>query len=201
MNDLELRLFQAAHDDHFGDPLSIDGDLGSWTRWALGINSLCPKRRLAIYRCQRLMRRKISEVGGDNRHPFIDVVLERCLVARGNPWCAAAASFVLDCQPHAGAQDLGKSFPMTLNPCPGDLGWYPTGRWTGHVFVIGAYDPTAQQVMTYEGNQNNAFRCIRRPCSGLHFSRTFDDDSNVSVLIPKDSRISLAYSTALMGTR
>jgi hypothetical protein len=199
MNDLELRLFQAAHDNHLGDPLDIDGDLGSQTRWALGVDSLCLERRLAIYRCQRLMRRKIVELKGDNRHPFIDVVLERCIVAVGNPWCAASASFIVDCQPQAGAQALGKSFPATTNPRPGDLGWYPTGKWTGHVFVVGAYDPDLQQVMTYEGNQNNAFRVLRRPTQGLKFSRVFEDVSGSSVLIPNG--LSLVRSVSVQGTR
>lgn len=199
MNDLALRLFQSSHDNHLGVPLDIDGALGSQTRWALGVDSLCPERRAVIYGCQRLMRRNIVEIKGDNRHPFIDAVLQRCIVAVGNPWCAASASFLLQCQPQAGAQALGKSFPATTTPTPGDLGWYPTGTWSGHVFLIGAYDPTAKQVMTYEGNQNNAFRILRRPTTGLHFSRTFDDVSGDVVLIPNG--IPLVRSVSVQGTR
>ena len=199
--DLDIRLFQARYDNHLGQPLDIDGKLGSQSLWANGIALLPMYRRQAIQTCQRLARIGIEEAQGNNRHPFIDVVLEKCGVPLGSAWCAAAASFALGENKdnwQAGAQALGKSYPDVKVPIPGDLGWYPTGRWQGHVFIVGAVDLEAQQVMTYEGNRRNAYRVIRRPMKALRFSRTFPDIHGGPVPIPKGLR--LVYNRS-QGTR
>jgi hypothetical protein len=193
MDGLALKLFQAEHDNHLGLPLDIDGILGPQSRWALGVDSLDDLRQAVLRRCGRLARVGVVEAKGDNRHPFIDAVLERCGVEPGAAWCGASASYALDDGVWlAGARALGGHYPATTTPVPGDLGWFPTGKpgsWTGHVFIIGAVDWGSKQVMTYEGNSSNAYRVLRRPMHGINFSRTTPCHSGNPVPIPPGLRL------------
>jgi hypothetical protein len=169
----DVRTFQRSAWDHLGAPLKVDGQLGPKTNWALAICTLSSARVAIISRAQGELG--LEEVAGTNRHPNIDAWLRRCGAPLGSPWCAAFASWCIsagtDVVAVAGAINLGKRFPATENPIPGDMFWYPTDReGHGHCgIVIGA---TLSEVMCIEGNQRNAVRCTRRSRDSLHFSRT-----------------------------
>lgn len=178
----DLQEFQRTNLNHLGKPLKVDGVQGPETEWALDFGTLCIARRSAVCTAQ-------SHIGltedppASNKDPggFIRRWLARCGVKEPAPWCAAFASWCLgDGIWIAGAQALGKHYPSTLRPLCGDLMWYPTDakKGLGHCgIVIGV---SANEVMTIEGNCDNAVRCVRRPRAGLRFSRVFEDTSGTS---------------------
>jgi hypothetical protein len=105
----------------------------------------------------------------------------------GSAWCAA---FVSEGLPDgerraAGAQALGKRYPgiSAAELCFLDLFWYPTGPWQGHIgWVIGGgVLPVREhvsgrpayrgEVMTLEGNAQNAVRVQLRRIEQLRFAR------------------------------
>lgn len=186
-----IEVFQRAHFDHLGKPLDVDGVLGPETRWALDFSSLSNERRLVIREGQKYIG--LIEIPiGSNDEPTgtIDGWLKRCHAKEGDPWCASAASAWLSVVSPvniAGAIRLGQHFPSTMVPWAGDLFWYPTNdKGNGHVgLVIGV---GISEVMTLEGNCNNACRVVRRPRAGLRFSRTFDDTLGTcpKVILSKD---------------
>ena len=65
----------------------------------------------------------------------------------------------------------GKRFPSTIAPVAGDLFWYPVGprqrngHQPAHVGIVGGADD--REVITFEGNCQNAYRITRRPRAGL----------------------------------
>lgn len=165
----DTRAFQAAHKNHLGKPLKVDGDWGPQTQWAFAFSTLSLLRRAVVERAQQHIG-LTEDPPGSNRDPrgLIENWLDDCRALPGQPWCAAFASYCLGTTVRiAGAQALGKHFQATVSPYPGDVMWYPTQGWQGHCgIVIGA---TPDEVMTIEGNCENAVRCVRRKRSGLRF--------------------------------
>jgi hypothetical protein len=170
---LDIHAFQAAHKNHLGKPLKVDGLWGPQSQWAFEFATLSPLRRAIVERAQKHIG-LTEDPPGSNRDPLglIEDWLDDCRALPGQPWCAAFASHCLGTVRIAGAQALGKHFPPTVSPYPGDVMWYPTEAWKGHCgIVIGA---TRDEVMTIEGNSDNAVRCVRRKRAGLHFATTVE---------------------------
>lgn len=170
--------FQETHRNHFGLPLGVDGVIGPETRWSMDMASLSSERRLFISEAQKYYNLVEDPIGSnDDPEGIIDGWLKAAGAKEGDPWCASAVSAWLSVVTPiriAGAVRLGKHFPATTTPWAGDIFWYPTdSKGHGHVgLVIGV---GATEVMTFEGNCNNAVRVVRRPRSKLNFSRTFDE--------------------------
>jgi hypothetical protein len=123
------------------------------------------------------------EVGGPNRSPLIDAWLRRCGVGPGLPWCAAFASWCVEEReetepglgPHAvacaGALRLGRLFPATREPLPGDLMFFATDtKGAGHIGIVVAGDAT--YALCIEGNSANCVRYVLRLRSEVLFART-----------------------------
>lgn len=183
----QVETFQRTHRNHLGQPLVVDGDPGPQTRWAMAVISLCHARQMIVRAAQQhLGLVEVPVASNDDPAGIIRAWLERCRAQPGDPWCAAAASWCLSQGlptqvREGGAERLGKRFPPTLAPVAGDLFWYPVGpRQPGghqpaHVGVVGGADE--REVMTFEGNCQNAYRITRRARAGLNFSRTVSDVS------------------------
>ena len=175
----EIARFQASHRNHLGLPLAIDGDLGPETEWALAFETLSRARRAVVVTAQTFLGLEESPPRS-NRDPSgtIQDWVSRCSAQPGDPWCAAFASRCLGFVRFASAQRLGKAYPAAADPWPGDVMWYPTGGDKGHCgIVIGA---DGLEVMTIEGNCDNAVRCVRRPLTPVNgervrFGRTLPD--------------------------
>jgi hypothetical protein len=173
----EIGKFQEANLNHLGLPLDVDGVIGPETRWAMNFLTLSSERRTVIRAGQKyIWLKEIPPGSNDDPDGIIDGWLKAARAKEGDPWCAAAASAWLSTVTPiriAGAVKLGQHFTPTDNPWVGDLFWYPTGGGKGHVgLVLGV---SINEIMTLEGNCNNACRVVRRPRTGLRFSRTFDD--------------------------
>jgi hypothetical protein len=188
-----IRRFQSEASDWTGRPLTVDGQLGPRTRWALAIADL-PRYRRDIVRTATLEHGVVEEPLGSNRGAAVDAYLKPAGVGLGQPWCAAFVSWVLreagclgelrytasaatmlrQLRPCVGEPLPGDVFGWVLRPCvgeplPGDVfGWVnPDG--TGHVgFVIGS-EP--RDIITCEGNSRHGVRVNRRPREGLMFCR------------------------------
>lgn len=176
-----LREFQRTHTDHLGQPLRVDGVMGPRTEWAADFETLCTARQNIIREAQLYIGLK-EDPPGSNDDPahIIRTWLARCYAMVGDPWCAAFASFCVSAGLArqvriASAQALGKHFPPTTQPVVGDVFWYPTGPVRGHVGLVLGVAPL--DVMTIEGNCNNAVRVVVRDRAELRFSRTVDDTS------------------------
>lgn len=179
MTPQEIRAFQLEHTNHLGLPLKVDMLHGPQTRWAMDFETL-PEKRKAI------VKRALACIGvietSENRHPLIDKWLKTCGVGLGQPWCAAMASHCIGTLAIPGAQALGGRFPVTADPFPGDLMWFPTGKWQGHCGIVTGV--TMSEVMTVEGNLRNACRVARRTRDAVHFARTYSDISGTCPGIP-----------------
>jgi hypothetical protein len=184
-----VKFFQAAHRDHRGRRLRVDGDLGPVTQWSIDFESLCEQRQRIIALAQVHLG-LTEEPPGSNDDPggLIRGWLARAGAVPGDPWCAAFTSHCLSAGTpalvrQAGAVSLGRLFPPTAEPLPGDVFWYPVGSsGHGHVGLVLGVAP--REVMTLEGNCENAVRCVRRSrfplgsvISALRFSRTVEDTS------------------------
>jgi hypothetical protein len=177
MTPAQLEAFQRTHRNHLGLPLRVDGVQGPQTEFALDFETLCAGRRQIIVVAWNYLGLE-EEPPGSNDEPSgtIRAWLERCGARRGDPWCAAFVSHCLSAalpEPVriAGAQRLGKSLPATSQPFTADVFWYPTPSppGSGHTgLVLGV---SATEVMTLEGNQRHAVRCLRRPRAELRFAR------------------------------
>lgn len=174
LGEAEIRAFQAVHRSHLGRPLVVDGILGPETQWALEFQTLPEERRKEIEHAQSFLG-LVEEPPGSNDDPrgIIKGWLRACGAPPKNAYCAAFAS---DCLSQggvivriAGAQALGKSLEPTDTPMAGDLLWFPTNGWQGHVeLVIGR---AAHEVMTIGGNVRDGVRCVRRRRDGARFAR------------------------------
>ena len=179
MSSEAVKDFQRTHVDHLGKALKVDGIRGPRTEWAEDFETLCAARRTIIEEAQTYIGLTEDPIGS-NSDPsgFIRAWLARCFANAGDPWCAAFASFALSAGlatqvRQAGAQALGRRFPKTTQPVTGDLFWFPTGPVKGHVGLVLGVAPL--DVMTLEGNCDNAVRVVRRDRAQLNFSRTVDD--------------------------
>jgi hypothetical protein len=175
----QVEEFQRAHTNHLGQPLVVDGSPGPQTRWAMAFATLCQARRMIVTTAQSYIG-LAEDPPGSNSDPedLIANWLGRCGAPLVAPWCAA---FACSCLANgvslpvrvAGAQALGKRFPATVSPFPGDVMWFPTTAGYGHCGVVVGVAPL--EVLTIEGNCANAVRCVRRSRAELRFSRTVDD--------------------------
>lgn len=195
----QVETFQRDHKNHLGQPLAVDGDPGPQTRWAMALATLCQARQTIVRAAQGYLGLVEMPLGSnDDPRGIIRGWLDWCHAKPGDPWCAAAASWCLSQGlstqvREGGAERLGKRFTATIAPVAGDLFWYPVGpRQRGghqpaHVGLVGGADD--REVMTFEGNCQNAFRVTRRPRAGLHFSRTVEDvTGNPPGIVPSVSR-------------
>ncbi len=110
----------------------------------------------------------------ENDSILIRAWLRLCGVASPAPWCAAFASWCLGDRAMAGALKLGRSFPATLNPQPGDLMYFATGGGKGHIGIVVAV--SEDEVLCIEGNRHNRIALVRRLRSEVLFSRTRAED-------------------------
>ena len=127
-----VRLFQARSEDHTGEPLVIDGEVGSLTWEALFGKQSLPRPTLRPSRTpllDKVMNIARGEIGvmedppGSNRGEKVEAYLASTGLEGGFPWCAA---FVHWCFEQA-AHELG-----TDNPCIRTAGvldhWNKAGR-------------------------------------------------------------------------
>lgn len=166
----EVRAFQLRNGNHLGRPLAADGIVGPETAWALAFVTLDPERRRVVREAQQWLGLAEEPPGSNtDRGGVITAWLQRSGAKPGDPWCAAAVSRWLGTVMIAGAQRLGKHFPATALPLPGDVFWYPTTGGRGHCGIVTGV--STLEVMTIEGNLRHAVRSVRRPRAGLFFSR------------------------------
>lgn len=166
--------FQTKHLNHLGRALGRDGVRGPETEWSLAFDTCSAQRRAIVRVAQAFIGLEEFPLGSntDPAGTIRDWLLNVGAHAR-DPWCAAFASHCLGTARIAGAQALGRHFPVTSVPYPGDILWYPTDAIHGHCgLVIGL---SASEVMSIEGNCQNAVRCVRRLRSSVRFSRTVTD--------------------------
>lgn len=157
---MNLEIFQRAHRNHLGQPLKVDGDLGPQTQWALDVDALGARGRI--------INAGLEHVGlleqGTNRGPEIDAWLLRCGAPLGSPWCAAFASACVSFGGtnlhEASVARLVQLLPRTMNPRPGDLGYWLDANGTGHVWIWTAVG--SQTGLTVEGNSDNGVRVWER---------------------------------------
>lgn len=192
----QLIEFQNHNTDWQGKPLVVDGDCGPRTEWALALSKLDRRRQVIVKRACSMVGLMELDI---NRGPEIDQWLSRCGAPLGSAWCAAYASWCLSAAlgevAIAGAQELGKHYPPTFNPLPGDLMWFATGSWQGHIGIyIGGNLIEAGCV---EGNSANMVRLTRRLRRDVCFSCILPDD-DTSVPLPLGLPI---VSVASSGTR
>lgn len=194
MQVVDIKAFQKGHFNHLGLLLDDDGVIGPETRWAIDFMTLSIERRLLIAEAQKFIG-LVEFPPGSNDDPkgIIDGWLKACHAKEGDPWCASALSaWISVVRPvHiAGAIRLGENFTPVPKPWAGDIFWYPTNaKGNGHVgLIIGV---GASEVMTIEGNCNNACRCVRRPMAGLRFSRIFEDTLGICPKIIVDDDVPL----------
>ena len=166
--------FQEKHTNHLGRALRRDSVLGPETEWSRAFDTCCTKRRAIVRVAQAFIGLEEFPLGSntDPAGTIRDWLVNVGAHAR-DPWCAAFASHCLGTVRVAGAQALGRHFPVTNEPYPGDVLWFPTDAIHGHCgLVIGV---SASEVMSIEGNCQNAVRCVRRPRASVRFSRTIAD--------------------------
>jgi len=123
----------------------------------------------------QIVERAALHVGHKETAPndsiLIRAWLRRCGVDKPAPWCAAFASWCLEDRNMAGALKLGRSFPETHEPQPGDLMYFATDdRGHGHVGVVVDVLPTL--VLCIEGNSANRVRYVIRRRSDVRFANT-----------------------------
>lgn len=126
-----------------------------------------------------IVQRALSHVGhretAENDSPLIREWLERCGINEPAAWCAAFASWCLEDVALAGAVKLGRAYPETHTPKPGDLMWFPTNdKGNGHVGIVVEVDE--REALCVEGNSANRVRLVRRLRSEVRFSRTRGPD-------------------------
>lgn len=196
----DLASFQEDHLNHLGRPLDVDNVLGPETRWAMNLMSLSSERRTVIREAQKSLG-LVEFPPGSNDDPrgIIDGWLKAARAKPGDPWCASALSAWLSTVTPvriAGAIRLGQHFTPVVTPWAGDIFWYPTNdKGNGHVgLIIGV---GTIEVMTIEGNCDNACRCVRRPRAGLRFSRPFDDTLGIcpTIILSKEVPLLLGGGT------
>ncbi len=197
MSPEDLAEFQRAHVDMLGVPLNPDGVQGPKTQWALDLFSCSPRRRAIVARAQSALG-VTEDPPGSNRGHRIDEWLQRCHASTGQPWCAAFASWCLDTVAIAGALALGNSFPppSVVAVRPGDVMFFATGGGKGHCGIVVGLG--LHEVMTIEGNCQDAVRCVRRARDLVHFGSTGQDTAGTC----PSSVVSVPFlATSTEGTR
>jgi cell wall-associated NlpC family hydrolase len=178
-----VKLFQATHRDQNGNPLEVDGKIGSLSWYALFPEAMIPvvdtSANALLTEALRIAATQlgIMEVPpGSNKGPEVNEYLASTGVPPGNFWCAA---FVFWCFKRA-AENLGRSNPLVVtahvmthwnktkgkkivsadainNPSlvkPGSIFIMNTGGSSGHTGIIEKVE--GGFIHTIEGNSNNA---------------------------------------------
>lgn len=152
-----------------------------------------------------------------NDSPLIRAWLRRCGVTSPSAWCAAFASWCVDerrasgkggqtvgadvipvaC---AGALNLGRLFPSTRDPLPGDLMFFATDdQGHGHVGVV--VERLADRVLCIEGNSENRVRYVQRLVAETRFARTREEPAPPDHGSPEAWRTAPLVHVSLGGTR
>lgn len=147
--------------------------LSGFGAWQAAYLTQPPLRRQAFERMMPFLG--LQEDKGPNEDS--EGHIARWLAARGilkpSPYCASFCSDILPAgaPKSAGAQALGKAYPVVSTPWFMDLAWYPTGQWEGHIYWVLGWN--AKEHMTFEANTNDAIRIQRRlNLPGIKFART-----------------------------
>lgn len=162
---MDVQAFQRTHKNHLGKQLKDDGDIGPETQWALDVVTLGAPRQSILTTAQPFLG-LIEDPPRSNSDPkgIITGMLQRCGADPGDPWCASCLSAWLSIVVPVkipGALTLGRHFMEVGEPFACDIGWFPTDtKGHGHCFLIVGVSRT--EIMTYEGNNENACRCVRR---------------------------------------
>ncbi len=135
----------------------------------------------------------------ENDSILIRAWLRLCGITAPAPWCAAFASWCLGDRAMAGALKLGRSFPATLSPQPGDLMHFATGKGAGHIGIVVAVSEL--EVLCIEGNSQNRIRLVRRLRSEVLFSRTRDEDAGPETILLEPWPAAPLVRVAREGTR
>lgn len=149
----------------------------------------------------------------ENDSLLIRAWLRRCGVMSPAPWCAAFASWCVEERTEspafdqgrpvavacAGALRLGRMFPATLDPQPGDLMYFATGGGAGHIGIVVATN--AHEALCMEGNSQNRVRLVRRLRSEVLFSRTRDEDVSPETILLEPWPEAPLVRVAREGTR
>lgn len=167
----QLERWQGTAVDWFGEPLVCDGKLGPKTQWALDLRSNGPMR-------ERVIRTALEHIGvteqppGSNRGTMVDLFLAPAGI-EGQPWCAAFVSWVLReaRQPwskyHVSVAEMAHAERQVTGRAPlvGDVFYILRPDGAGHCGFVMGVNPG--EIMTLEGNCNNAVRVGRRDTSKL----------------------------------
>jgi hypothetical protein len=141
------------------------------TKWAQAAAEQCHTRRDVWARATVHVGLRESP-SNDDPGGIIRAWLRGAGVGVPAAYCASAVSAWLDIWPgEPGAQKLGKRFQEAGSPGFCDLGWYPTGPWQGHVFLVIGGDP--DEVLTLEANAQNQVGVFRRERGPLRFATPF----------------------------
>jgi hypothetical protein len=185
-----VRAFQSQNLDQHGQPLVVDGQVGPLTLWSLthpkpdietpsavDYRQMPPaeaggsqRGRAALAVAIGELQAGASEVGGDNRGPFVRKYLNG-IADEGNSWCAGFVSFCFSQNPAGmpfpytvGARDILKKFrdkgwthePQSgYAPKPGDIVvWWRVklDGWQGHVGLV--HQLRDGMLYTIEGNKS-----------------------------------------------
>jgi hypothetical protein len=197
----EIRAVQRALVNHLGVPLTIDGHAGPETQWAMAMALQPVERQMAVRRAQRHLG--VLETGANvDPDGIIRDYLAECGINYPAAYCAAAAScwIAVPRVRIASAVLLGRRFPATESPQPGDLAWFPTGGGFGHIELVAGVDD--DEVMTFGANVQNGFRCVRRLKAGLNFARTpFPVGDSPPPGVIRSAKVLVVKSGTLEGTR
>lgn len=178
-----VKLFQATHMDQFGNPLEVDGNVGSLT-WAslFGVETIVVTDIAPNALLTETLKKAVTQLGvmedppGSNKGPIVNQYLASVALPPGLFWCAA---FVYWCFDKA-AVKLGKNNPvfktghvmthwnktagkkiLTADAIdkpslikPGHIFMLNTGGSSGHTGIIEKVD--GGFIHTIEGNSNNS---------------------------------------------
>lgn len=207
----EVRAFQAEHFDWQGQRLTVDGDVGPKTGWALAVDAIDVPRRSSIRRVSGVVGTRESL---SNRSKLIDQWNQRCGVELGSAWCAAYVSWGISVEGAeevkiAGAMRLGYRFPLVPFGVParaGDLYFFDTDGTAGDKGHIGELvsDEENGEFAVNEGNSRNMVRVIRRLRSDGLLSRPFPKGYGPPVPLPRNADGSHCLELVrahLIGTR
>lgn len=109
-----VKLFQAQNVDGSGEPLVVDGKVGSFSWGALFPDTLVPQAEAASALMLQTLAVGISQIGqmeeplGSNRGPMVDTYLRATGAPLGLAWCMA---FVYWCG-NTAAQQIGRDNPL-----------------------------------------------------------------------------------------
>jgi len=178
-----VKLFQATHTDQFGNPLEVDGNVGSLTWAALfGTETIVVTDTAPNTLLTEVLKIAVTQLGvmeeppGSNKGPEVDQYLASVDLPPGNFWCAA---FVYWCFNKAAVKS-GRTNPLVKtghvmthwnkttgkkilaaeavdNPSlvkPGNIFLLNTGGSSGHTGLVEKVD--GGFIHTIEGNSNNS---------------------------------------------